>query len=130
MKRKLVAFVLVFALLASLSPAVAADEMSATPMVEEILSEHHGTTAEAQDTESVTNEAEMDEEVIVHDLARNQRIDELFYLRGQLEANFEENWEEILRIDQELQELGVENITYEELLLKAGDIAHPMVDVS
>ena len=41
MKRKLVAFVLVFALLASLSPAVAADEMSAQPTVEEILNEYH-----------------------------------------------------------------------------------------
>lgn len=48
MKRKLVAFVLVFALLASLSPAVAADEMSAPPTVEEILNEYHQKAFEAK----------------------------------------------------------------------------------
>lgn len=128
MKRKLMVFALVFAMLASLSHAVAADEMSATPMVEEILSEHHGTTVEAQYTEPMTNEIEMGEEVIVHDLARNQRIDYLFYLRSQLEVNFEENIEEILRIDQELQELGVETLTNEEIMSKMGNTALPMVE--
>ena len=48
MKRKLMAFALVFAMLASLSPAVAADEMSATPTVEEILNEYHRKAFEAQ----------------------------------------------------------------------------------
>ena len=48
MKRKLMAFTLVFAMLASLSPAVAADEMSAQPTVEEILSEYHQKAFEAQ----------------------------------------------------------------------------------
>ena len=48
MKRKLIAFVLVFALLASLSPAVAADEMSAPPTIEEILNEYHQKAFEAQ----------------------------------------------------------------------------------
>lgn len=48
MKRKLMAFALVFAMLASLSPAVAADEMSATPTVEEILNEYHQKAFEAQ----------------------------------------------------------------------------------
>ena len=48
MKRKLTAFALVFAMLASLSPAVAADEMSAQPTVEEILSEYHQRAFEAQ----------------------------------------------------------------------------------
>ena len=129
MKRKLMVFTLVFAMLASLSPAVAADETSATPMVEEILSEHHGTTVEAQYIESMTNEIEMGEEVIVHDLARNQRIDELFYLRGQLEAKFEENIEEILRIDQELQQLGVETLTNAEVMSKMDNTALPMVEL-
>ena len=57
MKRKLTAFALVFALLASLSPAVAADELSATPTVEEILSEYHQKAFEAQsqgDTETAS----------------------------------------------------------------------------
>ena len=48
MKRKLMAFALVFAMLASLSPAVAADEMSAQPTVEEILNEYHRKAFEAQ----------------------------------------------------------------------------------
>ena len=48
MKRKLMAFALVFAMLASLSPAVAADEMSAPPTVEEILNEYHRKAFEAQ----------------------------------------------------------------------------------
>ena len=48
MKRKLTAMILVFTMLASLSPAVAADEMSATPTVEEILSEYYQKAFEAQ----------------------------------------------------------------------------------
>lgn len=48
MKRKLMAFALVFAMLASLSPAVAADELSVTPTVEEILNEYHRKAFEAQ----------------------------------------------------------------------------------
>lgn len=48
MKRKLMAFALIFAMLASLSPAVAADEKSATPTVEEILNEYHLKAFEAQ----------------------------------------------------------------------------------
>ena len=57
MKRKLTAMILVFAMLASLFPAVAADTMSATPTVEEILSEYHRKAFEAQiqgDTESAS----------------------------------------------------------------------------
>lgn len=130
--KKLFAFIMVFAMLASLSPAVAADEMSATPMVEEVVTEYSAndvTVPPLGDNDTAANIIETDGEVIVHDLARNQRIDYLFYLRSQLELDFEKNMEEILRIDQELQELGVENITYEELLLKAGDVAYPMVDV-
>lgn len=48
MKSKLTAIILVFAMLVSLSPAVAADEMSATPTVEEILNEYHQKAFEAQ----------------------------------------------------------------------------------
>lgn len=57
MKRKLTAMILVFAMLASLFPAVAADTMSATPTVEEILSEYHRKAFEAQiqgDTETAS----------------------------------------------------------------------------
>lgn len=48
MGRKLMAFALIFTMLASLSPAVAADEMSAQPTVEEILNEYHQKAFEAQ----------------------------------------------------------------------------------
>jgi len=48
MKRKLTALILVFTMLVSLSPAVAADEMSATPTVEEILNEYHQKAFDAQ----------------------------------------------------------------------------------
>lgn len=39
--KKLTAMLLIFAMLVPFSPAVAADEMSAKPTVEEILSEYH-----------------------------------------------------------------------------------------
>lgn len=48
MNRKLIAFVLAFAMLASLSLAVVADEMSAYPTVEEILNEYHRKAFEEQ----------------------------------------------------------------------------------
>lgn len=48
MKRKMIALFLIFTMLASLSPAVAADATSAPPMVEEILSEYHQKAFEAQ----------------------------------------------------------------------------------
>ncbi len=48
MKRKLTALILVFTMLVSLSPAVAADEMSATPTVEEILNEYHQKAFDSQ----------------------------------------------------------------------------------
>lgn len=41
MKRKLIAFALVFAMLVSLSLAVAADAVSEPPTIEEILNEYH-----------------------------------------------------------------------------------------
>ena len=132
MKTKLMAFILVSALLASLSTAVAAYEMSAQPMVEEFISEHSTSDVTAQpqgDTDAVANIIETDGEVIVHDLARNQRIDYLFYLRSQFELDFEENMEEILRIDQELRELGVETLTNEEIVSKMGNTALPMVEL-
>lgn len=43
MERKVIALFLIFAMLATFSPAVAADEMSAKPTVEEIIIEYHQT---------------------------------------------------------------------------------------
>lgn len=54
MKRKVIALFLIFAMLATFSPAVAADEMSAKPTVEEILSEYH-LTSFATETGGATN---------------------------------------------------------------------------
>ena len=57
MKRKMIALFLIFAMLVPLSSAVAADEMSATPTVEEILNEYHRKAFEAQiqgDTETAS----------------------------------------------------------------------------
>lgn len=48
MKWKLIVFTVIFAMLASLSPAVAADEMSVTATVEEILNEYHQKAFNAQ----------------------------------------------------------------------------------
>ena len=72
---------------------------------------------------------EYEDEVIIHDLDNNQRIDYLFDLRLQLESNYEENIQYINEIDLELAELGVESIRYEELLYKLGHVAIPAVEI-
>lgn len=54
--------------------------------------------------------------VIIHDEETNARIDELFALRSQLELDFEANAEQIEYIDQQLVQLGVEMLTYGEIL--------------
>lgn len=67
--------------------------------------------------------------VIIHDKETNDRIDELFALRNKLTLNLEENSEQIAYIDQQLQVLGVEEITYDEVLDKLGVDASPCLDV-
>ncbi len=55
------------------------------------------------------------EEFIIHDTAKHERIDELFALRSSLETDFQNNTAQINEIDQELQLLGVEVIPYESI---------------
>ena len=49
------------------------------------------------------------------DAERHQEVERLFELRASLEPNFEDNVEEIAQIDMQLELLGVEEITYDEL---------------
>lgn len=67
--------------------------------------------------------------VIVHDQEKNERIDEFFAIRSQLELDYEENRDLIERIDIELALLGVETITYGEVLQKLGVDAAPNVSI-
>ena len=125
MKRKLIAFALIFAMLASLSPAVAADEMSATPTVEEILNEYSSGTQSDLAAEMITDTAEL----VILDTEREQQINELFALRGKLAINFEENEAAIRDIDALLRQLGVEEISSGELLSKMGGDVLPAANV-
>ncbi len=63
--------------------------------------------------------AEEGENVIVSE-DNVERVDYLFELRGELAVDFEANEQEIKNIDQELQELGVEFISEEEVKQKLG----------
>lgn len=125
MKRKLTAFTLVFALLASLSPAVAADEIAATPVVEEILSESLHNTLSDHTVDISTDSIEP----IIFDSKREQQINELFALRSKLEVNFEENVDAIQDIDTQLAQLGVEEISHGELLSKMGYDVLPLANI-
>lgn len=70
--------------------------------------------------------------VVVHDREKNDRINDLFALRGELELDFETNYELIAQIDQELNQLGVEKVSTVEIQNKLRDaelnIDFPSID--
>lgn len=68
--------------------------------------------------------------VVIHDKEKNERIDALFAYRAELEIDYDENMEQINKIDLELAKLGVENISGAELLNKLGVDALPAVNVT
>lgn len=72
--------------------------------------------------------AEDEMDVIVHDQEKNEEINELFALRSQMELDYEANEARINQIDDQLELLGVENISYGEVLDKLGYDAMPLVD--
>jgi hypothetical protein len=67
-----------------------------------------------------------DSEVIVHDAQKVQQIDELFALRSALSLNFDQNATAIYQIDQQLSQLGVEIISYGDILCKMGCDVDPL----
>jgi hypothetical protein len=125
MFKKMIALVLIFAMLVPFSSAAAADEPSATPTVEEILSEYSDSTRSDLTAEIITDTTEL----VVFDAEREQQINELFALRGRLEINFEENEAAIRDIDNQLRQLGVEEISHSELLSKMGYDVLPTANV-
>lgn len=68
------------------------------------------------------------QEMIMYNLETEQRIQELFSLRGALETDIAGNAEEIQIIDYELARLGVETISSGELLVKIAGDAAPAAD--
>ena len=125
MFKKMIALVLIFAMLVPFSSAAAADEPSATPTVEEILSEYSDSTRSDLTAEIITDTTEL----VVFDAEREQQINELFALRGRLEINFEENEAAIRDIDNQLRQLGVEEISHSELLSKMGYDVLPTANI-
>lgn len=69
-------------------------------------------------------------EAIVVDEERNNKIDQLMSLRCELELEYEENIAQINQIDKQLEALGVEEITTEELRSKMGQSVTPRYTVS
>lgn len=67
------------------------------------------------------------EEFFVYDGVRNESIDSLMAERSKLEVNFDENQDEIARIDQLLGQLGVEVLSEAEVANKLG-VVSPNID--
>lgn len=125
MLKKIISLLVIFAMLAPLSSAVAADEPTSQPTIDEILNEYHAGSLVSADTELSAESTEL----IVHDEENNRLIDELFALRCKLEVNFEENIDTIQQIDCRLAELGVENVSQDELLHSIGYDALPAANL-
>lgn len=125
MKRKLMVFTLVFAMLASLSPAVAADKMPALSAVEENTSEYPHDAMSIQTADISADSTDL----IMFNPEREHQINELFAHRSKLEVDFEENVDAIQKIDEQLAQLGVEEISHGELLSKMGYDALPAANV-
>lgn len=125
MKRKLMVFTLVFAMLASLSPAVAADKMPALSAVEENTSEYPHDAMSIQTADISADSTDL----IMFNPEREHQINELFAQRSKLEVDFEENADAIQKIDEQLAQLGVEEISHGELLSKMGCDALPAANV-
>lgn len=151
MFKKITSLFLIFAMLVTLSSAVAAEEMNSQPTTEEIMSENHIGTISRQPVNKLADnsfssqipdpEQNLASEisdgisfdnnlVIVHDQEKNNLIDELFALRCELAIDFEKNQEEIAYIDNQLAQLGVETISYAEVQSKAGADVLPNVEFS
>lgn len=116
--------ILVFAMLPSLSPAVAADATTVCLICEENASNHQ--------MEAVIYTTDISAEstkLYIHDAEKNKRIDDLFALRCELEVNYPENEDMILQIDRQLAELGVEYITQNELYYALGYDVLPAADI-
>lgn len=67
--------------------------------------------------------------LVIQDRERNDRIEELFEIRGKLELDYANNIDEINHIDLMLEQLGVEEVSSAEVMTKLGTYS-PDYDVS